>query len=540
MNVKFFFFTFALFVTLLLVGCGAANAAVSVPLVPAGARAGELTEMQDCEYQPLGNQTKFSAKCGTLVVPENWDKTDARLLALPVVRVLATGAKPAEPIFFLQGGPGQSNLSWGPPAWLLDKHDVVFVGYRGIDGSVTLTCPEVGRLLKAHLGKDLLSGQARAEFKVAVRECAARHQSAGVDLAGYTVSDVIQDMEAARVALGYPRVNLLSESYGTRVAQLYAYMYPDSLHRLVLIAVNTPGRFIWDPASLDERIEYISALCAKDASCSRRTSNLARTMYDVNRNMPTRWLIFDIDPDTVRYATQFMFFDNPNMPLVFDAYLAAAEGDPSGLAMLNLLATIAPVDQLIFGDLLSKAGTLDLEKYRALGNVGLGDSIMGAPLTEWIWPLVEEWQIELAPKHLREFQSSNVEMLLVNGAVDFSTPPSALAQAKPYYRNAQMVLLPEFSHVADVMATLQPKAFERLVTSYYDTGVADSGLYVYEPLSFSPSMSLTLMAKGLVFAMIIAPALLVLGIVFVVRRFRRRRVGVTLSDSVGAFETMPG
>lgn len=521
MNTKHLFLTFAFFV-MLLVGCGSADAAMSVPAVPTGARAGELMGLQDCEYQPNGKQAKFSAKCGTLIVSENWDKSDARLLALPVVRVLATGTKPAEPIFYLQGGPGQSNLSWTPPAWLLEKHDVVFVGYRGIDGSVTLACPEVSRLLKAHLGKDLLSAQARAEFKVATQACAAQHQSAGVDLAGYTVPDVIQDLEAARVALGYARINLLSESYGTRVAQLYAYMFPDSLHRLVLIAVNTPGRFIWDPASLDERIEYISALCAKDASCSRRTSNLARTMYEVNRNMPKRWLIFDIDSDTVRYATQFMFFDNPNMPLVFDAYLAAAEGDPSGLAMLNLMATLAPVDQLIFGDQLSKAGTLDLEKYRELGNVGLGDSIMGAPLTEWIWPLVEEWQIELAPKHLREFQSSNVEMLLVNGAVDFSTPPSALTQTKPYYSNAQFVLLPEFSHIADVMETFQPKAFERLVTSYYDTGVADSGLYTYQPLSFVPSTSLTVIAKLLVSAMIVVPALLVLGIVFVARRIRRR------------------
>lgn len=240
--------------------------------------------------------------------------------------------------------------------------------------------------------------------------------------------------------------------------------------------------------------------------------------------MPTRWLFFEIDADTVRYVTQFMLFDNPNMPFVFDAYLAAAQGDPSGLAMLNLLATLAPLDQLVFGDQLSKAGTLDLEKYRELENVGLGDSIMGAPLTEWIWPLVEEWRIELAPQNLREFQESDVEMLLINGTVDFSTPPNALDQAKPYYHNAQFVLLPEFSHVADVMETLQPKAFERLVTSYYDTGTADSGLYVYEPLSFSPSMSLTLVAKLFVSVIGVVPVLLILGIVFVLRRIRWRRM----------------
>ena len=85
-----------------------------------------------------------------------------------------------------------------------------------------------------------------------------------------------------------------------------------------------------------------------------------------------------------------------------------------------------------------------------------------------------------------------------------------------------MVLLPEFSHVGDV-ASQQPEAFERLITSYYDTGKADASLYKYQPLSFEPSISLTTVAKLLVAAMIALPALVVWGVVAVVRRVRRRR-----------------
>ena len=101
---------------------------------------------------------------------------------------------------------------------------------------------------------------------VAVKQCAATYQEAGVDLSGYTIPGVIEDMEAARTALGYDRINLLSESYGTRVAQIYAYMHPDSLHRLVLIGVNTPGHFVWDPAVFDKMIGHFSELCAQDVS----------------------------------------------------------------------------------------------------------------------------------------------------------------------------------------------------------------------------------------------------------------------------------
>lgn len=522
MNRNRLLLAFGLVTALLLAGCATTDAPVAA--VPDGARAGELAGWEACEYQPADSKTVFPAECGTLVVPENWEKAGSRPIALPVVRIPASGPHPAEPVFYLQGGPGQSNLSWAPPAWLLEKHAVVFVGYRGLDGTVRLACPELGRLIKAHLGKDLFSEQARTEYAGALNQCAADHQEAGVDLQGYTVPGVIRDMEAARTALGYERVNLLSESYGTRVAQLYAYMYPGSLHRLVLIGVNTPGHFHWDPAVLDEMIGQIGELCARDAECSRRTGDFARAMHTVNHDMPQRWLFFNIDPDTVRLGAHFMFLDNRNMALVFDAYLAAAAGDPSGLAMLNLMSRLMfPAESFVFGDTASKAGTLDGDRYGGLESISLGSSIMGAPMAELIWPIMDEWPLLLAPDELRAFQESEVEMLLINGSLDFATPPNALDEARPYYRRAQMVLLPEFSHITDVMSALQPQAFERLVTSYYDTGVGDTSLYAYEPLPFKPGISLTTLARLLVAAAVLLPALLVLGLWVGISRLRKRR-----------------
>jgi pimeloyl-ACP methyl ester carboxylesterase len=298
-------------------------------------------------------------------------------------------------------------------------------------------------------------------------------------------------------------------------------MHPDSLNRLVLIGVATPGSMLTDPADLDELIEYIGELCAKDAACSSRTSDFARTMYEVNHNMPERWLFFKIDPATIRLSIQMFMMESKYMPMAFDAYLAAAEGDPSGLAMLNLIAKLMPFEQ-IFGDQINKIGTLDKEKYGGIESISLGESILGSPMAEAIWPAIEEWPVTLVSKDLRELQETNVEMLLVNGTVDVSTLPGWLDEASTYFHQAQVVLLPEFGHVVDVQ-TFQPEAFERLVTSYYDTGVVDNSLFVYQPLSFEPNMRLTVIARLLVAAMVVLPALLILGVVTVVRRIRKRR-----------------
>jgi pimeloyl-ACP methyl ester carboxylesterase len=221
---------------LILIACSSPK---TVATVPAGAKPGELT-LEPCTFKM--DEAEYEADCGTLVVPENRAKADSRLIALPVIRVRATGNNPAEPVFWLQGGPGDSNMELKPAAWLLARHDFVMVGYRGADGSSVLECPEYDRMLRSPSpGGDALGAESLAETAKAMAECAARLQAAGVDLEGYTIPDVVEDMEAARMALNYERVNLLSASYGTRVAQMYAYLHPDRVYRSVMSGASPPG-----------------------------------------------------------------------------------------------------------------------------------------------------------------------------------------------------------------------------------------------------------------------------------------------------------
>src|SRR5512138_719159 len=146
MKTKILVIALLLLGAMVLAACG--SQAALAPVVPEGAQAGALTGVKECEFQPAGSNTKYSAECATLVVPERWGNAASRLIALPVTRLRATGSDPAEPIFGLQGGPGQSNLTFNPPAALLAGHDVVLVGYRGVDGSARLDCPEVTQAMR--------------------------------------------------------------------------------------------------------------------------------------------------------------------------------------------------------------------------------------------------------------------------------------------------------------------------------------------------------------------------------------------------------
>src|SRR5215207_2760507 len=258
--------------------------------VPEGASAGDLF-LEPCEY--AGENGSYPADCGTLVVPETRTDPESRLIALPVTRIRARSDDPKEPVFFLTGGPGQSNMGWFEFAnRYTGDREFVLVGYRGIDGSVRLDCPEVESALKR--SSDVLSDGFFRAYGDAHRSCADRLSGDGVDVASYGLVQQIDDLESARVAFGYDQINLLSESAGTRTAMIYAWRYPESVHRSVMVSVNPPGPFLFDADTTDEQIGRYATLCAHDDSCRARTDDLGATMRRTTADMPDRWLFLPI------------------------------------------------------------------------------------------------------------------------------------------------------------------------------------------------------------------------------------------------------
>jgi hypothetical protein len=137
-------------VTMLALAMAACGKPDTKRTVPAGAKPNDL-KLEPCTFKTKAG--KYAADCGTLVVPENRGKADSRLIALPVMRIRATSGNSVAPIFWLEGGPGMSNMKFKPPAWLLTQHDFVMVGYRGADGSAVLNCPEAAEELLPKLAR---------------------------------------------------------------------------------------------------------------------------------------------------------------------------------------------------------------------------------------------------------------------------------------------------------------------------------------------------------------------------------------------------
>jgi len=511
----------ALVIVTMLAACGGKQTPMTVP---EGAQTGELVGREPCMYER--GDVEYAADCGTLVVLENRSKPDSRLIALPVIRVHALGDSPTEPIFWLTGGPGESNMDSPDLKGLIEDHDLVMVGYRGMDGSVVMECPEMARAATG-VGDDLLSEASLSNFGEAMTQCAERLQTEGVDLYGYSIPEVVEDMETARAVLGYERVNLLSASYGTRVAMIYSWMYPDSLNRSVMIAVNPPGHFVWEPDVVDAQIAYDAELCAEDSECSARTEDLSETVRNVSHNIPERWLLIPIDPGKVRFITPFMLFHRGTAAIVFDAYLAAEKGDPSGLALMSLASDFMIPSVTTWGDWAAK-GSIDYDPARDwITDMNPPNSILGSPTSLMIGGAAQlrgGWPVAPMPDEFHEVQPTDVETLLVSGSIDYSTPSQfAAEELLPALSNGQQVVLSEFGHFSDVWG-FQPEATRHLLATFYETGEVDDSLFTYQPMDFHVDLGFPELAKiALAFVVLVIVGLVLL-VRFVVRRLRRRKI----------------
>jgi pimeloyl-ACP methyl ester carboxylesterase len=519
-------------------GSGSGPAAISVP---PGARAGQLA-LHPCTYATESGGRP--ADCGTLIVPENRASARSRLIALPVTRIRSRSSRPLAPVFWLNGGPGLTNMKFTEASRLAGQHDVVLVGYRGVDGSSVLSCPEVTAAVRD--SADLLSAQALAGYSRAYTACARRLQRSGVDLAGYSLAEQADDLRAARAALGYGRIDLVSESAGTRLAQVYMWRYPASVDRSAMIGVNPPGNFRYNGTTIDQQIREYSAFCAADPGCRARTGNLAATVRDTAARMPGHWLFLPVKPGNVRLATFMgLVYAVKGAPLTgpntMDTWLSAAAGDPSGLWLMSLVSDLVFPTSFTWGEAaaITRADAAATEQYYASGKDR--GTIIGNPLTDFLWAtggLAQAWPASPGEDEYATPRRSEIPTLLVGGTVDFQTPAqNATRELLPYLPNGHQVILSDLGHAGDFWA-YEPAAGTKLLTTFYATGAVDTSGYTHHAISFSTGIGATqtAIAKAFLAVMLGLAVLAVALLAWAALRVRRR--GAAGRKTAVAFRTV--
>ena len=500
--------------------------------VPAGAHAGQL-KLTACTYTT--EKGSSSADCGTLVVPENRTNPHSRLIALPVIVIRATSAHPSVPIFRLNGGPGVTNMVFPDASRFTANHDVVLVGYRGVDGSSVLDCPEVTSALDD--SADMLGQASFQAYANGFRTCATRLTADGVDLAGYTLPEQVDDLEAARQRAGLQADRPRQRERGYPPCNDLCLALPDEHFRSVMIGANPPGDFLFDTATIDQEFQSYARLCAADAGCSKRTNDLIATIKHTAANMPDHFLFLPINKGNVLAATSFGMQESTDdaapdsAPMTIDAWLSAAAGDPSGLWFESFLASIAFPQSFVWGEFAS-VGSIDFPAVRQYF-AHPDPSIIGSPGTAFLFAggeLANAWPAATDSDQYMHVQTSNVQTLVISGALDMATPAqNATDQLMPSLPNGHQVVVPQLGHAGSFWS-YNPAGGTALITTYLETGRVDQSLYTSPHVSFTPASTQTAIAKDIVATMTGLAVLTVVSLLLMWWRIRRRgRFGRTAS-----------
>jgi pimeloyl-ACP methyl ester carboxylesterase len=344
---------------------------------------------------------------------------------------------------------------------------------------------------------------ALAEFRKTLRRTYDRLIEEGIDLDGYTMLEVVEDLEAVRRALGYEKVNLFSTSYGSQVAYLYCVRYPNAVKRNLMVGASSRGRrfdSLWEPAVIDTMLRGYNSLWRSDREASARSPDIIKTMESVLSSLPTTWNEIPIDPDKVRLATFFSLHETESAAAVFDAFVAAEKGDPSGLALLVLGYDQAVQDtsRQYWGDFLTKLVSGGMDSTRDYENeTDPPGSILGSPSAKLWWTAASRggWPVRQIPPEYQKLDTIDVRTLVLNGQLDFSAPPGLMLEAMPYFRNGRMLVMPAMGHM-DVFR-LQRGAIDHLAKRFYLEGVVDASKYHPHTIDFTPAETLQDEAKRL-------------------------------------------
>jgi pimeloyl-ACP methyl ester carboxylesterase len=254
--------------------------------------------------------------CGVVVVPENYDAPEGRIIELFYVKLHSSSESPApDPLVYLAGGPGGSAsheianfvvlyLNMLP---IREQRDIIVYDQRGTGYSNYLGCAQfestLGILLERNTNPDIsatmasLQSDAMSDFALKGSLCGAMlTQLAGVDLAQYNSAVSAQDIAHVADALGYTGTyNLYGTSYGTRLAQYALRATPDRIRSVVMDGVS--GVSVHNVTiTFAKRFEVYLALfaqCEADEACNAAYPNLTQRFGTLLEELEASPLVFD-------------------------------------------------------------------------------------------------------------------------------------------------------------------------------------------------------------------------------------------------------
>ncbi len=410
--------------------------------------------------------------CAYLTVPEDRNDPDSPMIDLAVAILYSPADDDdyqADPILYLEGGPGGSALS-SIDAWyespLRETRDIILLDQRGTGFSL----PFLGCYVDEEAEEEV-------DVLQATQDCRDSLVLEGVNLSAYNSQSSVQDMADLRAIMEIEEWNLVGISYGTRLALTAMRDDPDGIRSVILDSVYPPqvqGYEEQSPLAV-RAIEMIFTSCAADADCDAAYPDLENVFYTVVDDWNAEPVLAEEeDPDTgelydveyngdtlidllfeALYVTEII----PALPLA----IYTAQYDPTTaveLIQYGVFSDDADEEESVTEqDFAQSDGMFNsVECYEEMPFNSLDltlEAVDSLPENvrekfaadmESIFATCDIWDIDTADAIENEPVTSDIPTLVVAGKFDPVTPPAWAEAAAEYLPNSYYFLFPEAGH----------------------------------------------------------------------------------------------
>ncbi|HEV7443418.1 MAG TPA: alpha/beta hydrolase [Steroidobacteraceae bacterium] len=438
-------------------GAGVPQQGVSGVMVPGGL--GPLA-LSACQLEDPAKVSVVLAECGELSVLENPSDSNGRNLRLHIARVPAINRrKQPDPLFVLAGGPGMAATTfYASAAFPFERihrdRDIVLVDQRGTGQSNPLNCA---------LDDDDLYRASDAEVAADAHRCLTTLEKTA-NVAFYTTSIAVQDLDSVRAALGYQRINLYGVSYGTRVAQHYVRRFPDRTRSVILDGVVPPQLALGPSTALnaERALSRILARCANDSECKKHFGDPSVSYHALRNSLQAHPVPVSLADPTSGESSRFDFTgyhlatvlrlgsytaeQAALLPLMLHSANESVNFTP--LASQFLLVNRSYGDVLAYGMHNSVVCSEDVPFWdlAKVNRTELEKTYIGTAQLDGLRSICSVWPRGPIDPDFHTPLHTDVPVLLLSGSDDPVTPPGDAEEARRDFAHSVHVVLKGFGH----------------------------------------------------------------------------------------------
>jgi len=420
---------------------------------------------------------QIECEMGRLTVEESRGLTDSRLIDLVFLRLKAKTDRPASPVVFLAGGPGDSGIFWAKYPQFLKAFqrvqqvaDVILLDQRGCGKSE----PNLGLPFPAELPTDALISRENMlkALKAQGEQAIAKFKANGIDTKAYNPEDSSDDLATLRDSLGVKKLNLIGYSYGSHLALTSIRRHGCIIDRVVLCGFEGPDDTLKMPSNVQKQLEKLARLWNKQGG----QGDLLDAMRKVHEKLDKEPVEVEVQlpksENRVKLsvgkfalqaiASTWMGVSNRfhSMPRLYFGLLSGKTEELAGAVERYLSGwTRSAAFYLTDGASLATSERLTKIKLEAPGCI-LSDAV-NFPFPE----INEAYQPKDLGVEFRARISSDVPLLSITGTLDGNTPTEQALAQLPLFTNHRHHLIENAAHNDLLLPSLVHEAIAEFITT---------------------------------------------------------------------------